>query len=114
MNTVDYNTSLAAPTLPNDAAARKGMTIQSPYASYGSNHQDILNAAGAQNAAAYSAANQQANAKLQSEYNTLNNANVLQGLQQQYAAQQNARSLNNTMFSNMNGTVGSLLGGLLN
>jgi hypothetical protein len=111
---VNYTTALAPPSLNGEAAARKGMTIQSPYASYGSNHQDILNAAGAQNAAAYSVANQQADAKLQSDYNSLNNANVLQGLQNQYTAQQNQRSLANTMFSNMNGTVGSLLGGLLN
>lgn len=111
---VEYTTALNPPTLNGEAAARKGMTIHSPYASYGSNHQDILNAAGAQNAAAYAVANQQANAKLQSDYNTMNNANVLQGLQNQYAAQQHERDIQNTMFSNMNGTVGSLLGGLLN
>jgi hypothetical protein len=111
---VDYTTSLAPPSLNGEAAARKGMTIQSPYASYGSNHQDILNAAGSQNAAAYAVANQQATAKLQAEYNAANNANVLQGLQQQYTAQQHDQSLGNTMFANMNGTVGGLLGGLLN
>ena len=111
---VEYTTALNPPTLNGEAAARKGMTIHSPYASYGSNHQDILNAAGAQNAAAYAVANQQANAKLQSEYNTLNNANVLQGLQNQYTAQQHDRDIKTNMFSNMNGTIGSLLGGLFN
>ena len=110
---VDYTTALNPPTLNGEAAARKGMTIQSPYASYGSNHQDILNAAGAQNAAAYAVANQQANAKLESEYNTLNTANVLQGLQNQYT-EQHDRDLKTTMFSNMNGTIGGLLGGLFN
>ena len=111
---VNYTTALTPPSLNGEAAARKGMTIQSPYVSYGSNHQDILNAAGAQNAAAYSVANQQADAKLQSDYNSLNNANVLQGLQNQFTAQQHSRDIQNTMFSNMNGTLGGLLGGLIN
>jgi len=102
-----YNSSFnpQSPYTPQQRAdALAGLRMQSPYAAYGQNQQDILNAAGDANAAAFDIeASKTSIARMQAQQQL-----ALSGLQQMAQAESQQRQLANSRL----GMVNPLLQGL--
>lgn len=108
---LQYNSGFNPPspyTPQQRADALAGLRMQSPYASYGQNQQDVLDAAGGVNAAAFDAAASRATGdfelqKMQAQQNL-----ALAGLQQMSQAESQQRQIANSRL----GSVSPLLQGL--
>jgi len=92
-------------------SALRGLRIKSPYG-YSTQHQDVLNALGDQNAAQYQMQADKANSQFGAQKLNAQRDLALQGLQQMSQARQDAMNLSNAQRGMSYGLVNSLLSGL--
>lgn len=91
--------------------ALDGLRMKSPYA-YSSQHQDVLDALGDQNAAKYNVTADEANADFANKKMQAERDFALQGLQQMSTAKQNQMDYANARSGLGYGVVNNLLSGL--
>lgn len=106
-----YNSSFnpQSPYTPQQRAdALAGLRMQSPYAAYGQNQQDILNAAGDANAASFDVAASKAASDFDLQKMQTQQQLALSGLQQMSQAESQQRQLANSRL----GMISPLLQGL--
>jgi hypothetical protein len=112
---LNYKTSLQNKPPVSDqyrADALAGLRVKSPYAQYGSTHDDILMSRGDANAAQYDIDASKANADYQTKQQEAERQLVLQGLQMMDKGQQDQNNAYSTRLQRMTGVANNLLGGL--
>lgn len=107
----NFTTSLSSPPAYTDAQQAKalaGMRLRAPYAGYGRNQQDILNATGDANAASFGVATSKANSDIGLSRMQAQQQLALAGLQQLAQARQQRDQLATQRLGVLNPLLGSL------
>ncbi len=108
---ISYNSQFNPPvpySPQQRAAALSGLNMQSPYAAYGQNQQDVLDAAGSVNAAGFDVAVSKENADAEMQRMRAQQSLALAGLQQMSQAEDQQRQLASARLN----SVSPLLQGL--
>lgn len=112
---LSYNTHFNPPspyTQQQRSSALAGLSMQNPYKEYGQQQQDILDAAGGANAAAFDMASTKANTDFEMDKLKSQQQLSLAGLQQMAEARQQEGQLANQRLGNATSFLSPLLSGL--